>query len=150
MTLFNMNFRTILESREPEVCFIWFYLFSFLATPWPMEFPGQRSDPSSSHNLSHSCGNTGSLNHCAGWGSNLRPRTPKTPPIPLSHSRNSPEVCFRKVAEDCMHPDIYGGDRDSPSGGPPTFQGPTKSGEQWKATYCHCPIFTTSDEDWDL
>ena len=33
-----------------------------------MEFPGQGSDPSHSCDLSCSCGNTRSLNHCAGLG----------------------------------------------------------------------------------
>ena len=31
-----------------------------------MEFLGQGSDPSHSRDLSHSCGNAGSLTHCAG------------------------------------------------------------------------------------
>ena len=40
-------------------------LFSFLATLWHMELPGQGSDLSRSHNLSHGCGNARSLTHCA-------------------------------------------------------------------------------------
>lgn len=31
--------------------------FSFLASPWHVEFPSQGSDPSSSWDLSHNCGN---------------------------------------------------------------------------------------------
>ena len=47
----------------------WELLFvCFLAAWWHMEFPGQGSDPSQSHELSHSCGNTASLSHCAGPG----------------------------------------------------------------------------------
>ena len=47
--------------------FIYFILFfSFLATPWQVEFPGQGSDPSHSCDLSCSCSNTRSLTHCAG------------------------------------------------------------------------------------
>ena len=37
----------------------------FLATLQHTEFLGQGSDPSCSCNLSHSCGNAGSLTHCA-------------------------------------------------------------------------------------
>ena len=40
------------------------FFFFFLAAPWHMEFLGQGSAPSCSCNLSHSCGNTGSLTHC--------------------------------------------------------------------------------------
>ena len=39
--------------------------WSFLAAPQHMELPGQGSDVSHSHNLSHSCGNARSLTHCA-------------------------------------------------------------------------------------
>ena len=49
-------------------CIVSFVCFSFLATLWHMEFSGQRSDPSHYCNLSHSCGNTRSLTHCAGLG----------------------------------------------------------------------------------
>ena len=44
--------------------------FLFLAAPRHMELPGQESDLSHGHNLSHGCGNTGSFTHGAGWGSN--------------------------------------------------------------------------------
>ena len=43
-------------------------LFSFLAAPWHMEFPGQESNMSRSGDLHHSCGNAGSLTHCSGPG----------------------------------------------------------------------------------
>lgn len=41
------------------------------APPWPrppacMELRGQGSDPSHSHDLSHNCGNAGSITHCVG------------------------------------------------------------------------------------
>ena len=36
--------------------------FSFLASPWHMELPGQGSDPSLSCNLCHSCSNIRSFN----------------------------------------------------------------------------------------
>ena len=41
---------------------LFFLFFLFLATPWPMEFLGQGSDPSHSCNLCCSYGNTRSLN----------------------------------------------------------------------------------------
>ena len=44
--------------------FLFVCLFSFLAAPRHMEFMGQGSDPSHSHDLSHSCSNAGSLTHC--------------------------------------------------------------------------------------
>ena len=45
------------------------YLFPFiLAALRHMEFPGQGSDLSHRCDLCHSCGNTGSLTHCAGPG----------------------------------------------------------------------------------
>ena len=40
----------------------------FLAALRPMEFPGHRSDLSTSRNLCCTCGNTGSLTHCARQG----------------------------------------------------------------------------------
>ena len=48
--------------------FYFYFLFFllFLATPWLMEFPGQRLNPSQSCDLCHSCGNTRSLTLCAG------------------------------------------------------------------------------------
>ena len=39
-----------------------------VATPWHMEFPGQGSDTSCSHDPSRSCSNAGSLTHCARLG----------------------------------------------------------------------------------
>ena len=66
--------------------------FSFFGHPTRhMELPGQGSDPSLICNLSHSCGNSGSIAHCAGPGPelNLHPGASKTLPIPLRHSRNS-------------------------------------------------------------
>ena len=42
--------------------------FSFLATPWNMEFLGQGLDLTHSCNLSCSCFSAGSLTHCAGPG----------------------------------------------------------------------------------
>lgn len=39
--------------------------------------------------LTHSCGNTGSLPTVLGQGSNLRPCTPETLLIPMCHRRNS-------------------------------------------------------------
>ena len=42
-----------------------------------MDFLGPGLDPSSRCDLSHSCGNTGSLTHCASQGCNLCPRAPK-------------------------------------------------------------------------
>ena len=41
------------------------FIFYFLATPQHVEFPGQASNPSLGHDLSHSCGNAGCLTHCA-------------------------------------------------------------------------------------
>ena len=52
-----------------------FFFFSFLATPWHMEFPGQGSDLSHSCDLCHSCSNAGSLtHHDQAGGTNLRPK----------------------------------------------------------------------------
>ena len=48
--------------------FFSFFSFFFLATPRYMEFPGQGSDPNRNCRLRHSCGNTGSLTHCARSG----------------------------------------------------------------------------------
>ena len=48
--------------------FIIIIFFPFLATPWHTDFLGQGSDPSRSRELRRSCGNTGSLTHCAGLG----------------------------------------------------------------------------------
>ena len=58
-----------------EIAFFFFF-FSFLAAQWHMEFPGQGSDLSHSCGLSCSCGNAGSLTHCAGQGWNLHPNAP--------------------------------------------------------------------------
>ena len=44
------------------------FFFSFLAATWHMVSPGQGSDPSLSCDLCHSCGNMGSLTHCARLG----------------------------------------------------------------------------------
>ena len=54
-----------------------------------MEFLGQGSDPSCSLDLSHSSGSAGSLSLCAGPGIEPASSTPKVPPVPLCHSRNS-------------------------------------------------------------
>ena len=71
-----------------------------MAAPWHMEFPGQGSDLGCSCDLHCSCGKTGSLTHCAGRGSNLPPRTPETPLIPLHHSGNSqPHLFLSTVCE---------------------------------------------------
>ena len=43
-----------------------FFPFSFLATLWHMEFPGQEAELSHSYVLHHSYGDAGSLTHCAG------------------------------------------------------------------------------------
>ena len=54
--------------------------FSFLPTPWHVEFLGQGSNLSSSCHLHCSCGNSGSLIHCGpAQGLNLSPRALKTP-----------------------------------------------------------------------
>ena len=56
--------------------FLFFCIFSFLAAPQHMEFPGQGSEL----NLSCSCGNTRSLTGCAGQGWNLCPWSPEMLP----------------------------------------------------------------------
>ena len=49
--------------------FLFVCLFSFLANPWHMEFPGQGSDPSHSCDLQcNSCGNAISFNPLCGPG----------------------------------------------------------------------------------
>ena len=45
--------------------FLFCFIFSFGATLQPMEFLGQGSELSHSHDLSCSCGNAGSFTHCA-------------------------------------------------------------------------------------
>ena len=45
-----------------------FFFFFFLAAPQRVELPGQGSDLSHSYELCWSCGNAGSLTHCAGPG----------------------------------------------------------------------------------
>ena len=42
--------------------------FFFMAARWPVEFPGQGSDPRHNHYLSRSCGKAESLTHCARLG----------------------------------------------------------------------------------
>ena len=59
------SFRAISIFSQLAHAMVYIFFFSFLATSWHMEFPGQGSDPSHSCNLRHSCGNTGSLTHCA-------------------------------------------------------------------------------------
>ena len=58
-------------------CFFCWFVFSFLATLWHMEFLGQGSDPSPSLGLSCGCGNAGSSTHCAGPG--VEPATQSSP-----------------------------------------------------------------------
>ena len=48
-----------------HLLFVRFFLFSFLATLWPSELPGQRSNPCYSCDLSHSCGNARPLTQSA-------------------------------------------------------------------------------------
>lgn len=67
-----------------KLSFLFFVSFPFLPALWRMEFPGQGSD------LGRSCGNTGSLTHCA--RPNPSPSAPKTPPILLHHSGGSREL----------------------------------------------------------
>ena len=45
-----------------------FLFFLFFGCPVVHEFPGQGSAPRCSCDLLHSCGNVGSLTHCAGLG----------------------------------------------------------------------------------
>ena len=67
-----------------------FFLFFFFDHPavYGAPQPGHGSDQSCNCYLRLLCGN-GSLTHCAVRESNLHPRAPKMPPIPLHHSRNS-------------------------------------------------------------
>ena len=58
-----------------------FFLFSFLAAPWYMEFLGQGSDRSHSCDLSHSCSNARSSRHCAGPGMEPASQHSKMPQI---------------------------------------------------------------------
>ena len=62
-----------------------------MPTPRYMEFLGQGSDQSPGCNLSHGCGNAGSLTHCAWLGIEPVSNAPKMPLIPLCHSKNSPD-----------------------------------------------------------
>ena len=68
-----------------------FFFFSFLATLWHIEFPGQGT----MLGIRCECRPTLKLQWCcARQGSNLRPRTPETPLIPLHHSRIATIVSF--------------------------------------------------------
>jgi len=54
-----------MHGSEPHMKFNFsnhLFFFSFLATLWHREFPGQRSDLSCNSNLCHSCGNVRSFN----------------------------------------------------------------------------------------
>ena len=71
-----------------------YYFLNFWATPRHMEFSGQGSYPSHSHNQSHSCSNTGSLAHCEGLGIELASQHSQDTPV-LHHSRNSQSMFFK-------------------------------------------------------
>ena len=60
-----------------------------MAVPQLKEFPGQGSDLSYSCNLSQSCGNVGSLAHCAGPGIEPASQYSQMLLILLCHSKNS-------------------------------------------------------------
>ena len=70
-------------------CVEFFVLFLFSAAPQHVEFPGQRSDPSHSSDLSRSCSYMKSLTHRPRPGMELASCAPKTLLIPLCHSGNS-------------------------------------------------------------
>lgn len=53
--------------------FFFFVFFFFCHTPGMGKFPGQGLTPSWRCSVYHSCGNTRSLSHCAGSGSQLAP-----------------------------------------------------------------------------
>ena len=59
----------------------------FLATLWYMELPGQGSGLRCSWELSHNCGNTGSLTHYAGLGIKPAPQCSKDPDNPVVPQR---------------------------------------------------------------
>ena len=73
------------------------YIFHFWLPPQHMEFLGQVSDLSLSHDLSCMCGKARALTHCARRRLNLNPSVPKMPPILLHHSRNSGKCIFKLV-----------------------------------------------------
>ena len=89
LTMFCKTTAHIIES--PKSCFPSYLAFSFssfflfLTTLQHMEFPGRETpDPSCSCDLYSNCGNTRSLTHCAGLGTEPAERLL----IPLHHSRN--------------------------------------------------------------
>ena len=57
--------------------------------------PGQGSDPSYSCNLSHSCGNAGSLTHCAGLGMEPASQCTQDATNPVGPQRELPELEFK-------------------------------------------------------
>lgn len=65
-----------------------------LATPWHMEFLGQRSDPSHSSDPHHSRGNTGSLAHRAGPGLEFASQCSRDAFDPVAPQRELQEACF--------------------------------------------------------
>ena len=84
------------------------FFWSFLAILKHMELPGQGSDWSHSRDLSHSCGNTRALTHCAWLG--IKPECPvalKTPLIPSCHSGSS-KMSFFKLTQLSAHLEIQG------------------------------------------
>ena len=89
--------------NDPTVLFFFSFFLSLSATSRYMEYPGQGSDPSRSHNLSCSCGNAGSLTTVLGWRLTRHPSAPKTLSIPLCHSRNSNPTVL-KHATLCQRP----------------------------------------------
>ena len=74
-------------ARAAAVGFFFFFFFGLPA--WHMGFPSQGSDLSHKCDRSRSCGNAGSLTHCAGLGIEPVSQHSRGPTIPLHHSRSS-------------------------------------------------------------
>ena len=90
---YDFSYRVKLSKTLWKIISVFFFLFfPFLATPWHREFPGHGSDPRCSCNLSHSCGNNGSLSHCAGLGIERAFRCSQDSTDPIVPTAGTPKI----------------------------------------------------------
>ena len=88
------NFSHEGENFRISVCYVFVFFFSFLTSLRHVEFPGQGTDLSHSCDLSCSCGDAGSLTHCAGLG--VKPASPcsQDAPDPAAPQWDLPGLLF--------------------------------------------------------
>lgn len=92
-----------------------FFSFSVLAAPRRVELLGKGSDLGHSCDLSHSCSHASSLTYCAGLGIELPLGTPKTPPIPLCYSENTPTLFRQGFSTSVCHTELVSAYQQKPS-----------------------------------